>query len=95
MISTYLRCEQRFCQCPQGREDETCDLTVTVVKTTAKAILCDLEDGRRLWLPRSQIRGAIPWVGERGEIEITEWLVSKAALFEVEPWRRQARKSGP
>jgi hypothetical protein len=48
-------------------------LDVTVIRSTAPALLCLIGD-QRVWLPRRHISGKLWCTGDRGKLFIPRWL---------------------
>jgi len=62
--------------------DDTVEVNGEVKATTERAVLLDVGDGDRVWLPRSQIEEGIDdvEVGEDLTVTIPEWLANQEGL---------------
>lgn len=65
-----------FWNMPHTIEDVTCD------KETEKAILCVLDDGSTLWVPKSQIHddSEVYKPGTDGDLIVSDWWAQQAKL---------------
>lgn len=71
-----------------GRQAKLCDPDygedigiATCTAKTAKALLCEFDDGRKHWIPRSQVHhdSEVANKGHRGVVIVTKWLAGKLA----------------
>ena len=66
----------------QDPDDLVPFLDVSVLRSTAPALLCQIGD-RAVWLPRGHISGKLWCAGDRGKLFIRRWVVRDRQLREV------------
>lgn len=56
---------------------------VTCKKETEKAILCNLDDGTTLWVPKSQVHdySEVYRAGTNGDLVVSDWWAEQVKLI--------------
>lgn len=53
---------------------------VRVTRSTDRAFLAELPDGREIWIPDSQVDGVVPGLGTSAVVLVADWLLEREGV---------------